>query len=221
MRELAHKIVHEVSKQENSWTVFVETSLDTSFSSNFDYMSLFNTTTTTTSESNDSASPSSPPLVLSPPSSSPQPQLPSFNSKEDVMLFFKYYDHKTGILPYVFRMHLTVSANLKSIQEQIKKKMKFPPGTDLLFFEEVKITQITPLVNCDISLEQLAHEQLLDGDIYVFQQYAICTQQYVHKMGGHAVIKEPYGNCGVGVYTITNQKELDDFCKHHIIMKNL
>jgi hypothetical protein len=48
--------------------------------------------------------------------------------------------------------------------------MKFPPGTDLLFFEEVKITQITPLVNRDISLEQLAHEQLLDGDIYVFQQ---------------------------------------------------
>jgi ubiquitin carboxyl-terminal hydrolase 7 len=159
-----------VSKQENLWTVFVETSLDTSFSSNFDYMSLFNTTTTTTSESNDSASPSSPPLVLSPPSSSPQPQLPSFNSKEDVMLFFKYYDHKTGILRYVFRMHLPVSANLKSIQEKINKKMKFPPGTDLLFFEEVKITQITPLVNRDISLEQLAHEQLLDGDIYVFQQ---------------------------------------------------
>jgi hypothetical protein len=80
MRELAHLTVHEVSKQENLWTVFVETSLDTSFSSNFDYMSLFNTTTTTTtSESNDSASPSSPLLVLSPPSSSPQPQLPSFN----------------------------------------------------------------------------------------------------------------------------------------------
>jgi hypothetical protein len=40
---------------------------------------------------------------------------------------------------------------------------------------------------------------------------------YVHKMGGHAVIKEPYGNCGVGVYTITNQKELDDFMNtpHH------
>ena len=86
MHELAHLTVHEVSKQENLWTVFVETSLDTSFSSNFDYMSLFNTTTTTTSESNDSASPTSPsspappppppPLVLSP---SPQPQLPSFN----------------------------------------------------------------------------------------------------------------------------------------------
>ncbi len=47
--------------------------------------------------------------------------------------------------------------------------MKFPLNTELLFYEEVKITQITPLVNREISLEQLAHEQLLDGDIYVFQ----------------------------------------------------
>lgn len=40
---------------------------------------------------------------------------------------------------------------------------------------------------------------------------------YVQKMGGHAVIKEPYGNCGVGVYTITNQRELDEFMNmsHH------
>lgn len=47
--------------------------------------------------------------------------------------------------------------------------MKFPPQTELLFFEEVKISQITPLTNRDIPLEKLAHEQLLDGDIYVFQ----------------------------------------------------
>ena len=55
------------------------------------------------------------------------------------------------------------------LQDKINKKMKFPPSTELLFYEEVKITQITPLVNREISLEQLAHEQLLDGDIYVFQ----------------------------------------------------
>ena len=55
------------------------------------------------------------------------------------------------------------------LQDKINKKMKFPPNTELLFYEEVKITQITPLVNREISLEQLAHEQLLDGDIYVFQ----------------------------------------------------
>jgi hypothetical protein len=34
---------------------------------------------------------------------------------------------------------------------------------------------------------------------------------WVTKMGGKAVVKVPYGNAGQGVYTITNQQELDDF----------
>jgi hypothetical protein len=34
---------------------------------------------------------------------------------------------------------------------------------------------------------------------------------WVQKMGGHAVIKIPYSNAGQGVYTITNQTELDEF----------
>jgi len=47
--------------------------------------------------------------------------------------------------------------------------MKFPANTELSFYEEVKITQITPFVHRDIELQKLAHEQLLDGDVYVFQ----------------------------------------------------
>lgn len=168
MREAALKTVQDISKQENIWTIFVETSTDQSFSPTFDYMSLCTTATTPSPESlSPDTSPSdNPPLS---PSSQQKQSLPSYNSKEDVMLFFKFYDPKTSTLRYVFRMHLAVTANLKTIQEKINKKMKFPAGTDLLFFEEVKITQITPLINRDISLEQLAHEQLLDGDIYVFQ----------------------------------------------------
>jgi len=36
---------------------------------------------------------------------------------------------------------------------------------------------------------------------------------WVSKFGGNAVIKNPYSNAGQGVYTITSQKELDDFMK--------
>jgi len=50
---------------------------------------------------------------------------------------------------------------IESIQEKINKKMKFLSGTDLLLFKETK--------NRNIGLEQLAHEQLLNGDICVFQ----------------------------------------------------
>ena len=40
---------------------------------------------------------------------------------------------------------------------------------------------------------------------------------WVKSMGGHAVIKIPYSNAGQGVYTITNQAELDAFMaeEHH------
>ncbi len=36
---------------------------------------------------------------------------------------------------------------------------------------------------------------------------------WVKKLGGHAVIKVPYSNAGQGVYTIVNEKELEDFMK--------
>ncbi len=39
---------------------------------------------------------------------------------------------------------------------------------------------------------------------------------WVQKLGGHAVVKVPYSNAGQGVYTITNQKELDDFMDQEI-----
>ncbi|MFW5972121.1 MAG: hypothetical protein ACOCRL_01415 [Bacillota bacterium] len=40
---------------------------------------------------------------------------------------------------------------------------------------------------------------------------------WVNRFGGHAVIKNPYSNAGQGVYTITNQRELDEFMamEHH------
>jgi hypothetical protein len=55
------------------------------------------------------------------------------------------------------------------VQERINKKMKFPLQTDLLFFEEVTISNIILLTLKDSPLSKFAHEQLLDGDIYVFQ----------------------------------------------------
>lgn len=36
---------------------------------------------------------------------------------------------------------------------------------------------------------------------------------WVERMGGSAVIKNPYSNAGQGVWTITNQQELDEFMK--------
>ena len=162
-----------MTKSDTAWNIFVETANDLSFSKNFDYLSLLSTTATNKLQY-PQASPTS---LISPPSPPPlgggllssSNILPSFNSKEDVMILFKFYEPKNSTLRYVFRMHLPINLTLETIQEKINKKMKFAPNTELLFYEEVKISQITPLVARDVSLEQLAHEQLLDGDIYVFQ----------------------------------------------------
>jgi hypothetical protein len=167
------KILTEMTKSDTAWNIFVETANDLSFSKNFDYLSLLNTTATNKLQYPQA----SPTFLISPPSPrtsgggllSSSNILPSFNSKEDVMILFKYYEPKNSTLRYVFRMHLPINLKLKTMQLKINKKMKFAPNTELLFYEEVKISQITPLVARDVSLEQLAHEQLLDGDIYVFQ----------------------------------------------------
>lgn len=50
---------------------------------------------------------------------------------------------------------------------------------------------ITPMTIWDVSREQIP--------------------MWVKKLGGHAVIKNPYSNAGQGVWTIVNQKELDTF----------
>ncbi|NND06455.1 MAG: hypothetical protein HKN87_08740 [Saprospiraceae bacterium] len=39
---------------------------------------------------------------------------------------------------------------------------------------------------------------------------------WVKKMGGHAVVKIPYSNAGQGVFTITNESELNDFMSTEI-----
>lgn len=158
LRETSHKNIQEVSKQENSWLIFVETALDLSFSNTFNLSAL-------TSQDSDEIQHQREIQLQH----QKNQVLPPYNSKEDVMLFFKFYDPKTSTLRYVFRLHLAMTSTLEALQDKINKKMKFPPNTELLFYEEVKINQITPLVKREIALEHVGHEQLLDGDIYVFQ----------------------------------------------------
>ena len=92
-----------------------------------------------------------------------------YNPKEDVLLFFKYYDQRTSILKYACHLCFPTSTTLRDVEECLNIKMKFPPKTELLFFEEIRMSEIKPMLNKDHTLEQLGETQLLDGDIYVFQ----------------------------------------------------
>jgi hypothetical protein len=76
--------------------------------------------------------------------------------------------------------HLCVprSTTLKDVEESLDLKGKFPLKTELLFFEEIQMSEIKPMPNKDFTLEQLGETQLTDGDIYVFQINEKIIQQY-------------------------------------------
>ncbi len=76
--------------------------------------------------------------------------------------------------------HLCVprSTTLKDVKESLDLKVKFPLKTELLFFEEIQMSEIKPMPNKDFTLEQLGETQLTDGDIYVFHINEKIIQQY-------------------------------------------
>lgn len=102
LRENAHKNIMEVSKQENSWLIFVETAQDLSFSNSFDFSALVGSPEELEQQHE---------LQLQ---QQKNQVLPPYNSKEDVMLFFKFYDPKSSTLRYVFRLHLAMTSTLSN-----------------------------------------------------------------------------------------------------------
>jgi len=114
MREVAHKTVQDVSKQDGTWLIFVETARDLSFSKDFNFATLV----TGNCEE----------LELQKELQDKQEKkqlLPAYNSKEDVMLFFKFYDPKTSTLRYVFRLHLSMTSTLSNNTSTTKFPLNF------------------------------------------------------------------------------------------------
>ena len=101
LRETAHKTVQDVSKQEGAWLIFVETARDLSFSNSFNFSALV------AEDCEDLELQKEMQLQLE-----KTQLLPAYNPKEDVMLFFKFYDPRTSTLRYVFRLHLAMTSTL-------------------------------------------------------------------------------------------------------------
>ena len=99
--ELEHQTLHEISKQDNMLTVFVEQSIDYSFALQFDYERELMNRPEVNIDSQD--------YVPLPPLTTTQvaaAKLPPFKSDDEVMIFFKFYDPTTSTIRYVFRMYL-------------------------------------------------------------------------------------------------------------------
>ena len=167
-KENAHKLITDASKQDSVWNVFVETASDFSFSSLFEYSRLLGVSDLESSRALLTTAGSSSKKSCGA-AGSPTARLPSYTAADEVMIFFKFYEPRTSSLRYVFKLYVAKKSTLNAIQERVNRKMRFPLDTELLFFEEVRITQIKPILVFDKPLDKLAHEELLTGDIYVFQ----------------------------------------------------
>lgn len=103
------------------------------------------------------------------PVGSKQHSLPQFDRESDVLLFFKRYDPKSRTISYCGHHYMPISDKLSSIVPMLCERGGFPPGTALRIYEEVKPNMIEPIVDLSQPMEK-ALEELMDGDILVFQR---------------------------------------------------
>lgn len=111
--DLAHRSLPDVSKQDSVWTIFVERVTDLSFAVQFDYVAQLMSRHPSTGTSGGSGGTTNPLPELS--SQQIAPKLPAFKPDDEVMIFFKFYDPKTSIMRYVFRMYLSKNWTLSKI----------------------------------------------------------------------------------------------------------
>jgi ubiquitin carboxyl-terminal hydrolase 7 len=100
----------------------------------------------------------------------PHEKLPPFEKENDVLLFLKKYDPKSRSITYCGHVYVPISAKIcDSLLPTLCSRGHFPPGTDLILYEEVKpnmVEEVHPLTD---PLEKILDE-LMDGDILVFQR---------------------------------------------------
>ena len=89
--------------------------------------------------------------------------------ENDVLLFFKYYDPKHRILSYFCHLHRPITSKTRELIPILNKMAGFPPETELILFEEVKLNMVDQITELDQPLNKVLDE-LMDGDIVVFQR---------------------------------------------------
>jgi hypothetical protein len=88
------------------------------------------------------------------------------NTKDNVLLFFKYFDPMKGALKFVCHHSVPKMQPLHRIEHKLRKLMDLPHSQPLLFFEEIKPAMVDPIhVECTP-----AELELSNGDIIVFQK---------------------------------------------------
>ncbi|XP_066936124.1 ubiquitin carboxyl-terminal hydrolase 7-like [Clytia hemisphaerica] len=93
--------------------------------------------------------------------------LPDFDTKNEVNLFFKFYDPRTRTMSYCGHSYVDLRSLPTSLFPMLCERAGLPKGTKLLFFEEIKTGQ-TEQTRTDKKFEEVVQD-LMDGDIICYQ----------------------------------------------------
>ena len=96
--------------------------------------------------------------------------LPPFDKDTDVLLFFKLYDPKKKKIHYCGHHYLPVTATVQDLIPILNERAGYPLDTRLTLYEEIKPSMVERIENMTEPLEKVL-EELMDGDIIVFQKY--------------------------------------------------
>ncbi|KAL3236907.1 hypothetical protein MRX96_022160 [Rhipicephalus microplus] len=104
-------------------------------------------------------------------------RLPDFDKETDVLLFFKMYDPRLKQIAYCGHVYMPIVAKAKELLPLLNKRAGFPADTELVLYEEVKPNIVDRIEDLELPLEKVL-EELMDGDIIVFQRLDLNVDEY-------------------------------------------
>lgn len=100
-------------------------------------------------------------------SDAPMRTLPTFNSKTDLLLFFKFYDAEMKRLNYCGSGYYKSTTKLSNLISSFNKMADYAENQELQLYEETGHNMIKKLNDLDVTLDEIFN---LNGDIIIFEK---------------------------------------------------
>ncbi|KAK4581875.1 hypothetical protein RGQ29_025152 [Quercus rubra] len=140
-----------------------------------------------------------------------RPIPPPEKTKEDILLFFKFYDPEKGELRYVGRFFVKSSGKPIEILEKLNQMAGFAPDEEIELYEEIKFD---PCVMCEHLDKRTSFRlsQIEDGDIICFQKSAPLESEEECRYPDVPSFLEYVHNRQVVRFRSLERPKEDDFC---------
>ncbi|XP_015867926.2 ubiquitin C-terminal hydrolase 12 [Ziziphus jujuba] len=136
---------------------------------------------------------------------------PPDKSKEDILLFFKFYDPEKKKLRYVGRLFVRSSGKPIEILGKLNQMACFPPDEEIELYEEIKFE---PCVMCEHLDKRTSFRssQIEDGDIICFQKSPPLEREEECKYSDVPSFLEYVHNRQIVHFRSLERPKEDDFC---------